>query len=81
MAISGRLRNKKKLLFVVNSWVHTCNPLFRISLKLMRVRVESGYNKVSSIVTCVPLGNVIVAHPEPTIVASRPTMVKTFLNL
>jgi hypothetical protein len=47
----------------------------------MRVRVESGYNKVSSIVTCVPLRKVIVALPELTIIASHPVMVKTLPDL
>jgi hypothetical protein len=66
---------------LLSSWVYTCNPLFRIPQKLMSVRVELGYNKASSIVTCVPLGKVIVALPEPTIVVSRPVMVKTFLEI
>jgi hypothetical protein len=39
------------------------------------------YSKVSSIVTCVPLRNIIVTQTEPTIIASRSTMVKTFLDL
>jgi hypothetical protein len=68
-------------IFLLSSRVHTCNPLFRISLKLMRVRVELGYNKAALIVTCVPLGKVIVALPEPTIVTSHPAMVKIFLDL
>jgi hypothetical protein len=65
----------------VTQGVTTCNPLLWISLKLMRVRVESGYSKISLIVTCVPIGNIIVGRPEPTIVASRSVMVKTFLDL
>jgi hypothetical protein len=40
--------------------------------------VESGYNNASSITVSVPMGRVIVAHPEPTITASHPAMVKTF---
>jgi hypothetical protein len=63
---------------LLSSWVHTYNPLLRISLKRIRVRVESGYSIASSIVTCVQLGNAIVARPEPTIIASRLAMVKTF---
>jgi hypothetical protein len=66
---------------LLSSRVHTYNPLFQIYLKLIRVRVESGYSKANSIVNCVPLENVIVAQPEPTIVASRPEMVKTFSDL
>jgi hypothetical protein len=47
----------------------------------MRVQVELRYSKASSIVTYVPLENVIVAQPEPTIVASQPAMVKIFSDL
>jgi hypothetical protein len=71
----------RKNSFLLSSCVHTCNLLFRISLKLMRVQVESGYNKASSIVTCVTLRKVIVALLEPTIIASYLAMVKIFLNL
>jgi hypothetical protein len=60
---------------LLSSWVHSCNLLFQISLKLIRVRVESGYNKASSIITCEPLGNIIGA------LALRPAMVKAFPDL
>jgi hypothetical protein len=66
---------------LLSSWVQTCNMLFWISLKLLRVRVELGYNQASSIVTCVPLEKLIVALPDPTIFASHSGMVKTSLDL
>jgi hypothetical protein len=46
--------------------------------QLKRVRFELGYNRASSIVIWVPIGSMIVARLEPTIIASCPPIVKTF---
>ena len=70
----GKRRNSSLLSICVFTW----KPFLRMSLKLRWVRVESGYNNASSIVICVPIGRVIVALHEPTINASRPTMVIIF---
>jgi hypothetical protein len=70
-------RNSSLLSICVFTW----KPFLRLSLKLRRVRVESGYNKASSIVICVPIERVVVACPEQTINASQPTIVIIFLSL
>ena len=47
----------------------------RMSLKLKRVRVDSGYNNASLMIKVVPIGSIIVARPEPTICEPQPAIV------